>query len=131
MGGMTRLPVKDKDIIVFSNADSAYGRMRMTLWVSYDGAETWTSRRLVHGGAAGYSSLTCGRPGTTSEGWIFLHFEGGSNAKSSEGGSYVVRCNLSWILNGGTTGDGKVPDWMKPFSPDPKDDPGKVFMGWF
>ncbi len=38
---------------------------------------------------------------TPSEGWIYLHCEGG--------GSQVARFNLRWLLEGDETGDGTVP----------------------
>ena len=54
--------------------------------------------------AFAYSSLAVGRPGTPSEGWIYLQFEGGP-----KGGSTVARFKLSWILDGEKTGDGSIP----------------------
>ena len=62
-------------------------------------------KRLVYEGASAYSSLTAGRPETPSEGWIYLHFEGGP-----KGGSQVARFNLSWLLKGEPTRDGSVPE---------------------
>jgi sialidase-1 len=59
-------------------------------------------KRLVYEGASAYSSLNAGRPGTPSEGWIYLHFE-------SDGGK-VARFNLSWLLAGEPTGDGRIPE---------------------
>jgi len=55
---------------------------------------------LVHEGGFAYSSLTAGRPETKSEGWVYLEFE--------SGGAKVARFNLSWLLEGETTGDGKL-----------------------
>jgi hypothetical protein len=52
--------------------------------------------------------MTSGRPGTKTEGLVFLHFEGGP-----KGGSTLARFNLSWVLEGKETGDGTVPDWGK------------------
>ncbi|MFN3193762.1 MAG: exo-alpha-sialidase [Aureliella sp.] len=101
MGGLVRLPVEGQDILVYSNCDSTQGRKRGTVWASFDGGNTWPIKRLVHEGSFAYSSLTAGRPGTPSEGVIYLHFE-------SEG-SKVARFNLSWILEGESTGDGDVP----------------------
>ena len=50
--------------------------------------------------------MNAGRPGTPSEGWIYLMAE--------SDGAKVVRFNLSWIIQGGeATGDGEVPDWAK------------------
>ena len=50
--------------------------------------------------------MTSGRPGTSTEGLVLLHFEGGP-----KGGSTLARFNLSWVLGGEKTGDGSVPDW--------------------
>lgn len=107
MGGLVRLPVKGRDILVFSNIDSAKGRRNGVVWASFDGGRTWPIRRVVHPGNFAYSSLNAGRPGTPSEGWIHLFFEGGP-----DGGGTVARFNLSWILAGEETGDGAVPDWL-------------------
>ena len=105
MGGLVRLPVRGKDILIFSNIDTPNPRReRATVWASFDGGTTWPIKRLVYDGSSGYSSLNAGRPQTYSEGWIYLHFEGGPG-----GGSHVARFNLSWILQGETTGDGTVP----------------------
>ena len=101
MGGLVRLPVRGKDILVYSNCDSPGGRHHGTVWASFDGGQTWPLKRLVHEGAFAYSSLTAGRPGTPSEGWIYLHFE--------SAGSKVARFNLSWILAGEATKDGAIP----------------------
>ena len=105
MGGLVRLPVAGKDILIFSNIDTPNPkRERATVWASFDGGKTWPVKRLVYEGASAYSSLTAGRPETPSEGWIFLHFEGGP-----KGGSQVARFNLSWLLKGKPTRDGSVP----------------------
>jgi len=105
MGGLVRLPVAGKDILIFSNLDTPNPkRERVTVWASFDGAKTWPVKRLVFDGPSAYSSLNAGRPGTSSEGWIYLHFEGGPG-----GGSQVARFNLAWLLAGKPTGDGTVP----------------------
>ena len=65
---------------------------------------SWPIKRLIFEGPYAYSSLNAGRPGTASEGWIYLHFEGGP-----QGGSTIARFNLSWLLDGGPTGDGGLP----------------------
>lgn len=101
MGGLVRLPVQGKDILIYSNCDSPNGRHHGTVWASLDGGKTWPLKRLVHEGAFAYSSLTAGRPGTPSEGSIYLHFE--------SDGSMMARFNLSWLLGGQATGDGTVP----------------------
>ncbi|MBC8354384.1 MAG: exo-alpha-sialidase [Planctomycetes bacterium] len=105
MGGLVRLPVAGKDVLVFSNIDTPNAkRERGTVWASFDGGKTWPVKRLVYEGASAYSSLNAGRPGTPSEGWIYLHFEGGQ-----KGGSNVASFNLSWLLAGEPTGDGIIP----------------------
>ncbi len=104
MAGLARLPVDGRDILIFSNIESPSGRHHGTVWASFDGGQTWPIKRLVYEGAFAYSSLTAGRPGTPSEGWIYLQFEGGP-----KGGSTVARFNLSWLLGGEKTGDGSIP----------------------
>lgn len=110
MGGLVRLPIAGKDVLVFSNLDTSKAtRERITVWASLDGGVTWPVKRLVFDGPSAYSSLSAGRPKTASEGWIYLHFEGGPG-----GGSQVARFNLSWVLRGEKTGDGAVPaEWQK------------------
>ena len=111
-GGLVRLPVKDKDILIYSNADTGPGdRVKMTVWASFDGGETWPIKRLVNAGTSAYSSLGVGRPGTPSEGMIYLLFEGGPKYKYS--GMQVVRFNVSWVLKGELTGNGKIPEWIQ------------------
>ncbi len=107
MGGLVRLPVTGKDVLIFSNLDTPRDRReRVTVWASFDGGSTWPIKRLVHDGPSGYSSLNAGRPGTPSEGWIYLQYEGGPG-----GGSQLARFNLAWILAGESTGDGATPEW--------------------
>ncbi len=108
MGGLVRLPVVGRDILLYSNCDSPGGRHHGTVWVSFDGGASWPVKRLVFAGRFGYSSMTSGRPGTVTEGSVYLHFEGGPR-----GASTVARFNLAWALGGTSTGDGKVPDWVR------------------
>jgi sialidase-1 len=103
MGGLVRLPVRGRDVLLFSNIESASGRHGGTLWASFDGGKTWPIKRRVTEGAFAYSSLDAGRPGTPSDGWIFLLYESGSNAGT------IARFNLSWVLGGQLTGDGSLP----------------------
>jgi hypothetical protein len=106
MGGLVRLPVIGRDILVFSNIVHPSSRKNGHVWTSFDGGKTWPVRRQIFEGNFAYSSLNAGRPGTPTEGWIFLHYEGGP-----QGGSTYARFNLSWILAGEKTGDGEVPEW--------------------
>jgi len=104
MGGLVRLPIQDRDVLLFSNIESPRGRHHGTVWGSFDGGKTWPIKRLVHEGAFAYSSLNAGRPGTRSQGWIYLNFE--------SGGSKMARFTLSWLLKGTKTGDGQLPKWL-------------------
>lgn len=106
--GLTRLPISGRDVLIYSNADNpGYARRDGTVWVSFDGGNSWPVKRLVHNGPFAYSSLNAGRPGTASEGWIYLQYEGGQEG-AYEGG-HMARFNLSWLLDGERTGDGEVP----------------------
>jgi sialidase-1 len=103
-GGLTRLPVADKDILIYSNADEKeHARVRMTVWASFDGGQTWPVKRLVFEGPSAYSSLNAGRPDTSGEGWIYLQFE------ERQGGGQMARFNLPWLLDGTLTDDGSLP----------------------
>ncbi len=107
MGGLTRLPIEGRDILIFSNIDTKESkRERATVWASFDGGKTWPVKRLVFDGSGAYSSMNVGRLGTPSEGWIYLNFE-------SEGQSKVARFNLKWLLKGEATGDGEIPKDLK------------------
>lgn len=108
--GLVRLPVVNRDILIYSNADhDGHERVRMTVWASFDGGKTWPVKRLVHEGLSAYSSLAAGRPGTPSEGWVYLQFEHGEGGRQYTG-CQLARFNLAWLLAGQTTGDGQVPE---------------------
>ena len=109
MGGLVRLPVRGRDILLFSNIESPSGRHHGRVWASFDGGRTWPVSRAVFDGPFAYSSLDAGRPGTVSEGWIYLLFEGGA-----EGAGAMARFNLSWVLGGEPTGDGRLPADLVP-----------------
>jgi sialidase-1 len=110
-GGLTRLPVTGRDVLVYSNADTAGGpRERMTVWASFDGGKTWPVKRLVFAGPSAYSSLAAGRPATPSEGQIYLLFEGAE--AHHYGAMQVARFNLSWLVEGEVTGDGEIPEGL-------------------
>ena len=106
MGGLTRLPLRDRDILLFSNLDTeAAHRERVTVWASFDGGRTWPLKRLVDAGRSGYSSLAVGRGNTPSEGWIYLFYE-----HDPIKGAHMARFNLGWLLGGESTGDGPLPE---------------------
>lgn len=98
MAGFVRLPVKDRDVLLYSNADhDGHERVRLTVWASFDGGATWPIKRLVHEGPSAYSSLAAGRPGTPSEGWIYLQFEYGEQGQQYTG-CQLARFNLPWLI---------------------------------
>jgi sialidase-1 len=97
MAGLVRLPVAGRDILIFSNIESPAGRRGGTVWASFDGGQSWPVKRLVEKGGFAYSSLAAGRPGTPSEGWIYLMFESGGHPNST---AQMARFNLSWMLEG-------------------------------
>lgn len=108
MGGLTRLPSRERDILLYSNADNpGHERKRMTVWASFDGAQTWPVKRLVDDEFAAYSSLVAGRPETPSEGWVYLLYESGSDGDYEDG--TLARFDLGWLLDGTLTGDGDIP----------------------
>jgi sialidase-1 len=111
MGGMIRLPIDGRDILIYSNLDTDAGRMpeqvgasitkgreKISVWASLDGGRTWPIKRLVYHGPAGYSNLAAGRIDTPSQGRIYLLFEGGPDGPKSA--IQVVAFNLSWVLDG-------------------------------
>lgn len=99
LGGLLRLPVDGRDILLYSNVDTpGHKRERMTVWASFDGGKTWPVSRLVYDGPAAYSSLGVGRYGTPSQGKIYLNFEGGE--EDAHDGVHLAVFNLSWLLDG-------------------------------
>jgi sialidase-1 len=103
MGGVARLPVDGKDILVYSNLDApggsgGSGRRNITVWASFDGGQSWPVKRLVYDGPSAYSSMAAGRPGTPSDGMIYLLFEGGPRGQYSA--IQMARFNLAWVLAG-------------------------------
>ena len=105
MGGLTRLPLDNRDILIFSNLDTnAPYRERVTVWASFDGGKTWPVKRLVDAGRSGYSSLAVGHSQSASAGWVYLFYE-----HDPFKGSHMARFNLTWVLQGKVTGNGTLP----------------------
>lgn len=95
-GGLVRLPVDGEDILLYSHPDIAIDHTRrcnVTVWASFDGARTWPVKKSVYQGDGGYSMLAAGRPGTPSEGWVYIMFL--DRYRSFQ---HYARFNLSWIL---------------------------------
>jgi sialidase-1 len=97
MAGLVRLPVANRDILIFSNIESDNGRQRGTVWASFDGGVTWPIKRLAQEGGFAYSSLAVGTPGTAGDGWIYLLYE--QPGESGTTGK-MIRFNLTWLLHG-------------------------------
>jgi len=87
---LIRLPYEDRDVLVFSSPGSRATRTDITVWVSFDGGETWPAKRLVKEGPGNYTWLAAGRKGTPSEGMIYL----------VAGKDWMARFNLAWIMEG-------------------------------
>lgn len=96
-GGLAKLILEGHDILFFSMNDdpggspdrhSTAGRKNICVWVSFDGGKTWPVKRWVHKNG-GYSHVAAGRPGTPSEGLIYLTT-----------GDLYVRFNLAWVTGG-------------------------------
>lgn len=79
--GLVRVPDEAtdlEDVHLYSAPDNPggtephNGRVKMTVWMSTDGAETWPVKRLIYDGPSAYSSLTCDKKGN-----VYLLFESG------------------------------------------------------
>ncbi len=101
--GLVRIPsavTNDKDILLYSAPDNPGGtRVRMTVWASFDGAATWSIKRLVYGGPSAYSSLAADERGN-----VYLLYEAGKSANLKcdidHDKIMLARFNLAWMLNG-------------------------------
>lgn len=114
MAGLVRLPLEGHDILLFSNIDvpateedeeiphdqRTTRRERGTIWVSFDGGQTWPVKKLVYEGDFGYSSLAAGREGTPSEGLIYMLYESKSDPDQRFDEGYIARFNLAWLTGG-------------------------------
>jgi len=85
---LVRLPHEDRDVLVFSSPGRRDKRHDITVWVSFDGGETWPAKRLVKKGPGNYTWLAAGRKGTPSEGMIYL----------AANKDWMARFNLAWIM---------------------------------
>jgi sialidase-1 len=92
--GLVRVPLEatgGKDVLLFCTPDDPGGnRVRMTVWASFDGAQTWPVKRLVYEGLSAYSSLTADKNGN-----IYLLFERGD--KKLYETICVARFTLDWL----------------------------------
>jgi sialidase-1 len=92
--GLVRIPLEatgGKDVLLFSTPDNpGRGRVRMTVWASFDGARTWPVKRLVEEGHSAYSSLAAAKDGT-----VYLLFERGEEKLYDR--MAIARLNLDWL----------------------------------
>ena len=95
--GLVRVPpavTGGKDVLLFSTPDSpGGGRVRMTVWASFDRGATWPLKRLVWEGPSAYSSLAAGPDGA-----VYLLFERGE--KKLYETVAVARFTLDWLAEG-------------------------------
>ena len=97
--GLVRLPLKDgdEDILIYSAPDNPgatspfNGRVRMTVWASFDCGKSWPNKRLIDEGISSYSSLTAGKDGS-----IYLLYESGEE-KLYETITFA-RFSLDWLV---------------------------------
>lgn len=85
---LLKLPVEGRDVLLFSSLDRRDIRHDITVWVSFDGGQSWPQKRLVREGAGNYTWMAVGRKGTASEGMIYL----------VAGKDWMARFNMSWLL---------------------------------
>jgi sialidase-1 len=70
MAGLTRIPLKDHDILLFSNIISEKGRKNGHVWMSFDAGNSWPVKKLIEKGSFAYSSMIAGREGTAIKGFL-------------------------------------------------------------
>jgi sialidase-1 len=97
--GLVRLPYNDRDVLVFSSPGRRDKREDITVWVSFNGGQTWPAKRLVRKGPGNYTWLAAGRNGTPSEGMIYL----------LAGKDWLARFNLAWIMQGNINASAPTP----------------------
>jgi sialidase-1 len=97
--GLVRVPSEatgGQDVLIYSAPDNPgaiephNGRVRMTVWMSTDGAKSWPTKRLVHEGISIYSSLAADAKGN-----IYLLFESGEKKLYEK--ITLARFKLDWI----------------------------------
>jgi sialidase-1 len=86
--GLLRLPYEDRDILLFSSPGSRSNRIDITVWVSFDGGQTWPHQKLVRTGPGNYTWLAAGRKNTPSEGKIYL----------LANKDWIAAFNLPWLM---------------------------------
>jgi len=80
----------EKNRLLFANANSAKGRVNMTVRISYDEGKTWSEGKTVYEGSSAYSSLT-----VLENGDIGLFFEKDKHTKN-----VFASFSLDWLTDG-------------------------------
>lgn len=94
--GLVRVPGQDGDVLLYSAPDNPgatephSGRIRMSVWLSTDGAQSWPVKHLVHDGISAYSSLAADR-----DGHVYLLFESGESKLYEK--LTLARFDLDWV----------------------------------
>ena len=81
-------PSDDHDILLFSGPGRRDERNDITVWVSFDGGQSWPVKRAIKEGPGNYTWLAAGRKDTPSEGMIYL----------LANKDWMARFNLAWLL---------------------------------
>jgi len=72
-------------------SDRPGGRRDLTVFLSEDGAQSFSRSRLVHGGPSAYSDMT-----TLPDGSVLVFYEGGTTHRYNS--IRVARFNLDWLM---------------------------------
>lgn len=97
--GLVRVPHEatgGRDVLIYSAPDNPGaitphdGRIRMTVWASTDGAQSWPTKRLVYDGISVYSSVAADK-----EGNVYLLFESGEEKRYESIKFFTF--DLDWI----------------------------------
>ena len=97
--GLVRVPDEatgGRDMLIYSAPDNPgattphHGRIKMSVWASTDGTESWPVKRLVYEGLSAYSSLAADK-----DGYVYLLFESGDNKLYEK--ITFVRFDLAWL----------------------------------
>ncbi|MFO7958371.1 MAG: sialidase family protein [Candidatus Brocadiia bacterium] len=97
--GLVRVPAgaaEEPDVLLYSAPDNPgatsphSGRVRMTVWMSTDGARNWPHKRLVYEGPSAYSSLAADEHGN-----VYLLFERGESELYQS--ITLARFDVDWV----------------------------------
>lgn len=95
--GLVRVPPQatgGKDVLLYSAPDDPGGqRVRMSVWASFDRAQTWPVKRLINEGMSAYSSITA-----DANGRAYLLYERGEEKLYDR--MAVAAFDLDWLCEG-------------------------------